>query len=431
MKLTPLENRVDERVLVGTHPTGMRVHLIVKPEHEKTFGVLATNFGSIDHRVESASGVVEEVPDGVAHFLEHKMFEDEEGDVSDRFAALGASTNASTGFTTTSYIFSATRHVGECLDLLLDFVLKPYFTDELVAKEQGIIAQEIRMYDDDPSWRIFFNLLQALYRNHPVRVNITGSEESIGRIDPRVLHACHRAFYRPANMNLTLVGGFDVDDVSRRIDLDLSGRTAGGPGARRTLRDDEPVRATEVEEVMDVARPKLVLGYRDAAVLDHGIDLLRREILSNLVVDLLFGRASETHEELYASGLIDDTFAAEYSGDETFGFVSAGGDTDEPERLEEALGLAVEGFVGREPSAEEFERVRNRIYGRFVSQFDSIAATAYAFSNAAFQAVTPFDLIGLVERLRPADVATRAREMFDPSLRARSIIRARAGLAHG
>jgi len=423
-QLAPLENRFGEEVLTGTCRSGLRITLVPKPDYSKTFGVFATRFGSADNGfVDPATGKPVTVPDGVAHFLEHKLFEDEDGDVSDRFSALGASCNASTSFTTTSYIFTATRRVHECVDLLLNFVQNPHFTEELVRKEQGIIGQEIRMYDDDPSWRIFFNLLGALYRSHPVRINIAGTEESISRIDPAVLHTCYRAFYRPGNMAFTLVGRMDVDRILEQIDRDQDSRTADPQGqSMRKPVDDGPVRETEVSQSMDVALPKILLGYKDRIVNGGGQETVRRELLSGIALDLLFGRSSEVHERLYSEGLIDDSFSAEYTTDVDFGFCMLGGDSERPDDLERRLLAEIDRFLDGGVRQEDFERVRNKFLGKFVSMFDSLEATAHSFSGGVLRNATPFDVLETLGELSVDEVVERAKTLLDGSLRARSLV---------
>lgn len=424
MRFTTLENALGETALTGRHESGLRVTLVPKEEYSKTFAVFATNFGSVDHRFrDPRSGADVAVPDGVAHFLEHKMFEDEVGDVSDRFSALGAQTNASTGFTTTSYIYSTTENRDECLTLLLDFVQHPYFTPELLAKEQGIIGQEIRMYDDDPSWRIFFNLLEAIYQRHPVRINIAGTEESIAGIDPDLLTACHAAFYRPANMSLILVGQVDPDRVGELVDRNLAGRPASSPEPhRRVPVEDGPIARRHVTLEMDVGRPKVLLGWKDPVLGGGGADLVRRELLSGLALEILFGRSSPVHETLYQEGLIDDSFGAEYTGEFDFGFVTVGGDTDDPEALEQRLRDAVRVFQDGPIDAADFERIRNKTLGKFVGMFDSIESIAYAFSAGTFRDVTPFETVQLLRAITPDEILARTREMFRDDLSARSDI---------
>ncbi|MFH0943753.1 MAG: pitrilysin family protein [Planctomycetota bacterium] len=428
ISLKRLENRFGEEVLTGTCQSGLRVTLVPKPDYSKTFGVFSTRFGSADNGfLDRMSGKTVTVPDGVAHFLEHKLFEDEKGDVSDRFSALGASCNASTSFTTTSYIFTATRNVEQCLDLLLNFVQNPYFTEELVQKEQGIIGQEIRMYDDDPSWRIFFNLLGALFREHPVRINIAGTEESIARIDPAVLHTCYRAFYRPGNMAFTLVGRMDVDRVAGQIERDQDSRVPDREGqSSRAFVNDGPIREPEATQTMDVALPKLLLGYKDRIAGGGGRDTVRRELLSGIALDLLFGRSSESHERLYAEGLIDDSFSAEYTTDVDFGFCMLGGDSERPELMEKHLLKEIDRFLESGCRKEDFERVRNKFLGKFVSMFDSLEATAHAFCGGVLRGVTPFEVLEILNEVSSDEVTARARSLLDASFRARSLVLPRA-----
>ena len=422
--LQRIENQVGEDIFGLTLLSGLRVTLVPKRGYSKTFGAFATNFGSADNGfVDPKSGERVTVPDGVAHFLEHKLFEDEQGDVSDRFSALGASCNASTSFTITSYIFSATRNVEACVDLLLQFVQKPHFTAELVQKEQGIIAQEIRMYDDDPSWRIFFNLLGVLYRSHPVRISIAGTEQSIAEIDPVVLHTCYQAFYRPGNMALTLVGKLDPEELAERITRDQAGRDSlPGGQASRTPVDDGPIREAEVCQAMDVALPKLLIGYKDRIQPGSGRDTARRDLLSGIALDLMFGRSSEAHERLYAEGIIDDSFAADYTTDVDFGFAMLGGDCEEPDKLEQRLLAEIDRFLCDGCHQADFQRVRNKLQGKFVSMFDSLEGTAHAFCSGTFRGVRPFDLLEILDEIGPEQVRERAREMLDDSLRARSLV---------
>src|SRR5262245_51881178 len=259
MPLERLANDVDEDVRAGTLPSGLTVILNPKPGFTKTFGLFGTNFGSIDNEfVDPLTKVAVRVPDGVPHFLEHKLFEDETGDVSDRFSQAGASSNARTGYTSTSYIFSCTEALETNLELLLDFVQTPHFTTAGVEKEKGIIEQEIRMYRDDPDWRLHMSLLEALYRQHPVRLDIAGSVESIRQITPEVLAASYRAYYRPGNMVLAVVGAMDADRIEAQISRNLAERetVSGGPNVRRRIAEPNLLMAPKVTGQMVVARPK-------------------------------------------------------------------------------------------------------------------------------------------------------------------------------
>ncbi len=427
MELTKVANPLDEALYRGRHESGLSVLALEKPWTKRTFAVFATNFGSVDNTlVDDVTGQTETVPDGVAHFLEHKMFEDEDGDVSERFAALGAYSNAATGFTGTTYVFSTTSREEECLALLLDFVLKPWFTPELVAKEQGIIGEEIRMYRDDAGWRVFFNLLQSLYSRHPVHIDIAGTEESIAKIDPRVLYACHRQFYRPGNMNLAVVGGLSAQIVAGHVDRALAGRdVARGGRIHRSRIEDRAVRARTRRDTMDIARSRLLVGWKDdptTVSATGGRVVERRELETALLLDLAFGRSSAAHDRLYREGLIDDSFGVEYTGEDDFGFAIVGGETDDPERLERRVREEIAALLARRVEPADFERARNKFLGRFVAQFDSPESTAYGLSSADFRGLDPFDSFAVIREIGPADLDRRAREIFVEERSASSIV---------
>ncbi|MFO0980351.1 MAG: pitrilysin family protein [Planctomycetota bacterium] len=413
MLLEHVLNHAGEEVLAGTLPCGLRVILNPKPGFTKTFGLFGTNFGSIDNEfIDPLTGKRIRVPDGVAHFLEHKLFEDEHGDVSDRFAQAGATSNARTGYTSTCYIFSCTEALETNLQLLLDFVQTPYFTAAGVDKEKGIIEQEIRMYRDDPDWRLHMSLLEALYEKHPVRLDIAGSVESIRSINPEVLQASYRAYYRPANMVLVLVGNLDAAQAVRQISTSLAGRNsvAGGLNARARVAEPPHVHRARVEERMMVARPKLGVGYKEAVLGGSGLEIERREILSQVLLDCMFGSSSANHDRLYAEGLIDDSFGASYSAEEDFGYSLIGGDTDDPDqpaaRVQEIIDATRASGVAR----MDFERTKNKYLGRFLRLFNSIEGSASSYMACYFRGFYPFDAIGLIDGLTLEDVHARLQE---------------------
>lgn len=428
MALEPIANPMKERLFAGEAASGLRLVAIEKPGFSKSHAVLAINFGAVDHDFADAQGGGRvRLPDGVAHFLEHKMFEDEQGDITDRFAALGASCNAFTSFASTCYVFTASDHVAKCLELLLELTLVPWFTPASIAKEQGIIGQEIRMYRDDPGSRLMQNLLAALYARHPVRIPIVGTEESIAKIDPELLHRCHRTFYRPANMALALAGPLPAEAMQAAVDA-VMGRlgVARGTRAARAAVVDPELAASDVEEAMDVSRVKLALGFKDGAVGGEARTRVRRELLSSIALDLLFGAASENHERLYRSGLIDDGFGYDYHAEDDFGFALFAADCDAPAELEAEIVGAIRRLQDGGAAAPDFERIRNKLLGRVVSLFDSLETVAHAFALAEFQGLRSFEVLDVLNDLKRGEIAERAREMFDCDRAARSRIVPRA-----
>ena len=409
MKLTAVPNYFGETILTGTAESGLRVFVNPRPHFAHTFAAFGPNFGSVD-RVSSSNG--QPIPEGLAHFLEHKLFEDSAGDVSDRFAALGASTNAMTGFCGTTYIVSTIEEPGSCLDLLLDFVQDPWFTDELVAKEQGIIAQEIRMYDDDPDWRIFFGLLGCLYERHPVRDNIAGTVQSIAQIDAATLRRCYDLFYHPRNLCLAVSGALSPEEVIARVEVDQRGRPQDTLPPHERAPVDEPVGrlSARFEATLPVARPRLLLGIKETVLGGDGLAVTRRELATRILLDILFGTSSAAFEQLYADGLIDETFSVSHSAETTFGFSTLGGDTDDPDRLDARLRevFALARRQGLDRAA--FARIRNKIHGGLLRSLDAPENVAGALLSDAFRGVAPFAALDLVESITLEDLQARLVE---------------------
>jgi predicted Zn-dependent peptidase len=423
MALSRIDNNLDEEILTEVTAAGMRFIINPKPGFSKTMGVLGIRFGSTDNAF-SVDGKRVEVPAGTAHFLEHKMFEGEDGDVTDLFAAHGASCNAGTGFANTSYLFTCTDLAVENLRLLLDFVQRPYFTAKLIEKEQGIIGQEIKMYDDDPDWNVFFNLMGCLYREHPVNQNIAGDLSSIRKIDTRLLDRCYRAFYRPGNMVLVLVGKMDKDEMIQVIHEDGKHREVDGTGLneRFIVESDPSPKCLSAHQRMVVARPKVLMGFKDCDFSLEGAKLQRKEIVTQMVLDILFGKSSRNHEQLYREGTIDDSFSAYYSGYTDFGFTGIGGDTDQPDRFRSRLEEVLKNTIERGIEEEDFLRQRNKYLGKFIRTFNSVEGTALTLMNFYFKKVTPSQVIDIIQRVTCEDLNARLRGHFDTHQMAFSVI---------
>lgn len=430
-----MANRLGERAFAWTHRSGLRVRVLSKPFCSRTHATLAVRFGSIDDRLEDEHGELE-LPHGLAHYLEHQMFESEDGDIAGRFAAFGASSNAATSFTHTSYVFDSSTHVEECIRLLLELVRKPWFTDATVAKERAVIAREIRMYEDDPGSRQFQNLLRALYKKHPVRSPIAGTEASIASIDVELLMRTHRAFYGPDRLALALVG--DVDPMRVAACLDEALRDE--PDAKEVAAfsfpepDDDAVAAEEVRVELDVARTKWVLGIKDSGAPTRGVELLRREVATWMLLDALFSPSSAAHERWLEVGLVDDSFGFDYTADPSFGFVAFAAELEDDESASGPPAIERAVFeVGRRaidtgiPEAD-LERVRRKHVGRFVASFDHVESLSSAFAEPAFLGLSPFQWQAALEAVTLGEVNARARELFHQPKYARSFVVPSRGL---
>ncbi|KIL41398.1 zinc protease [Gordoniibacillus kamchatkensis] len=404
---------------------GLHVYLLPKPGFQKTYATFATEYGSIDNRFQVEGGPEHRVPDGIAHFLEHKMFEEPEGDVFATFAAQGASSNAYTSFDRTVYLFSATANIAENVTTLINFVQNPYFTDENVEKEKGIIGQEINMYRDNPDWRSYFGLIEALYHNHPVHIDIAGTIDSIAQITKETLYDCYHTFYHPTNMILFVVGGIEPEPLMELIRSNQAGKTFAPQGEIRRFFEQEPEQVKEKERLirLPVSLPKCLVGFKEPPQELDGAALLRRELEMKLVLDMLFSQSSAIYQKLYDEGLISDNFGHEYNqiGNQAFSVV--GGDTKDPERLMSRLREEVEAVQtsGFEPAA--FERSRKKRVGAFLRTLNSPESMANEFTKYKFRGVDLFDILPVYESLTVNDVNRRIKDHFNWNRMAASIVR--------
>lgn len=419
------DQTLQETFYFNTLPSGLKVYILPRPGYNQKYATFATHYGSIDsHFVVPGTDEAVLVPDGIAHFLEHKMFEEEEGNVFDRFARLGASANAYTEYTTTTYLFSATDNFEAGLEILLDFVQRPYFTDENVEKEKGIIEQEIRMYRDMPRWRVQENLLEALYHVHPVRINIAGTVDSIRRITKELLYQCYRTFYHPSNMVLLVVGDVDPEKVWEQVVANQSRKDFSQQPAIRRLYPQEPptVSQKEIVEEMVVSRPILNLGFKDNDTGYAGRPLLEKEVAVSLGLAAILGKSSDLYAKIYEEGLIDEGFGFDYMVERDYAAAIVGGETRDPRRLQDLLleGIRQAQEQGIDPAA--FERQRRKAIGGLISLFNSPEELAYQFNHLYFRETNLFEYLEVLEELEVEDVNQRLRRHLSPENMAVSII---------
>lgn len=330
-------DQIQETVYHEKMDNGLDVILIPKAGFQKTYALFSTQFGSIDHHF-IPRGKKESVrmPDGIAHFLEHKLFEKEDGDVFQLFGKQGASANAFTSFTRTAYLFSTTSQLEKNLETLLNFVQDPYFTEQTVEKEKGIIAQEIQMYDDDPDWRVFFGLLENMYPDQPVHIDIAGTVESIQQITPDMLYENYQTFYHPSNMKLILTGKMEPEETMEWIRNNQQRKTFSAPEDIQRIYPSNDLSAIVPyrSEYLQVNRPKVLVGVRGNDSHENDASTIQKRYELHILLKLLFGSTSSNYLSLYDDGLIDDSFSYEYSYEDHFDFIAVGGDTKHPAELE-------------------------------------------------------------------------------------------------
>ncbi|GBF72064.1 peptidase M16 [Paenibacillus sp. 598K] len=405
---------VQETLYYEQMPNGLSVYVLPKKGFQKTYATFTTRFGSVDNQFSLPGEQKIRVEDGIAHFLEHKMFEEPSGDIFATFASQGASANAFTSFDRTAYLFSATEQIPANLTTLLDFVQNPYFTDENVEKEKGIIEQEINMYKDNPDWRVYTGLIDALYHEHPVHIDIAGSVESIRRITKESLYQCYHTFYHPSNMLLFVVGGVDKDEIMELVRRNQTSKSFGESPQIKRLLEKEPdaVKLPVKRSELAVSLPKMMFGFKETVLPADSEQLLRREVASKLMLEALLGPSSKLYQQLYDDDLISDSFGSEYNSSATYGFTMIGGDTRDPEALLAAIRSAIEEKLATGIAADDFERVRRKRIGGYLRMLNSPEAIANEFTRYQFRGNNLFELLPLYESVTLEQVNERMREHF-------------------
>jgi predicted Zn-dependent peptidase len=402
---------------------GLEVFILPKPGFTKTFATFTTRYGSIDNHFISPGGAEIKVPDGIAHFLEHKMFEEPEGDIFSKFASQGASANAYTSFDRTVYLFTATHEVEANLDTLLHFVQNPYFTDENVDKEKGIIVQEIDMYRDNPDWRVYFGLIEALYQKHPVHIDIAGTADSVRSITKEMLYDCYNTFYHPSNMTLFVVGGVDPLETMERVKRDQASKTFAPSGEIKRLFEEEPkqVKEKKKELQLPVSLPKCLFGFKEEP--SENNDAVRHELASKLMLEALLGASSTLYQQLYDDNLISDGFGHEYNTGPGYSFSIIGGETRDPDELVSRVSEALYAAAKSGISSEIFERTRRKKIGAFLRMMNSPESIASEFTRYRHKGGDLFEVVEVYESLTLDEINQRIREHADPQRRAISIVR--------
>ncbi len=413
---------LDETLYTETMENGLTVCIVPKTGFSKKMAYFVTDYGSI-HTNFSLNDKVYQAPAGVAHYLEHKMFDlPGERDVSAEFAELGAMTNAFTSYDMTSYYFSCTENFDACLRLLLEFVSTPYFTEESVEKERGIIDQEIGMNLDSPDSVVFDRLMEAMYRTHPIRVPILGTSETIREITPEVLHQCHRAFYAPGNMLLCVVGDVEPESVLTAA-REMLGSASQEVGQKICHREEEmTVCQPETETAMEVAMPMFELAFKCEAV-GRGDDAIRMEMVADLAAEALFGESSELYLKLYEEGIIDSSFGGGFETIDGCAMLLCSGDSDDPRALREALLRQAEKLSKEGIPEENFLRMKRSALGRRIRALDSFDATCFRICAYHFSDFDYFRFPEVYRSITPAEIQEFLARVVKPERCSLSIVK--------
>ncbi len=404
---------INRKVLKMTHKSGLEIIVIPQKGYSQYYATFSTKFGSINTRFTPPNGEEIRTTEGVAHFLEHKVFEMEDGtNAFDYFAKYGANANAFTSFAVTNYLFSCTDSFYENLEILLDFVTKPYFTEENVEKEKGIIAQEIRMYNDDPNQVCFYNCLKAMYKNHPVKEDIAGSVEDIMKITPQELYKCYNTFYHPSNMALICLGDVDENKILEIVDKYIDKEKTGKITQIFPSEPKETVQE-EISTAMDVPLPLFTIGFKDNENNLEKRELLKKELASGILLDMLFSQSSLIYTDLYEKGLIQSDFSSSYDYEESFSFAMLSGSSNDVKKVRDSIKEELLKVKNKGLDREAFERQKKVSYASFIRSLNDIEDLGNDFVFAHHKNIDIFETAEIIEEIDYDYLQKRFNTLFD------------------
>ncbi len=420
-----IENKnIKEKCYMEKLENGLQVIIIPKKEIQKKYIIWATKFGSIDNTfIDSTTGEKVVIPDGVAHFLEHKMFEQKNGvDSLYVLMALGLDANAYTTNDHTAYLFECTDHFYEGLDELMDYVQNPYFTDQNVEKEKGIIGQEIGMYDDDPGWQLYINAMDCLYEKNPIKVDTAGTVETISGINPEMLYKCYNTFYHPSNMVLTVVGDFEPEAILAEIKKRLKDNEARGEITRIYPEEKLEINKKYVEKEMEVSLPLFMIGFKDN-IKDKYNEVVKRHIAIEIILNMLIGKSSNLYNELYKEGYLLSQPDLEYEFGNEYSHVLIGGQSKNPQKVYEKIAEKIQEMKNNDINVQEFERIKKKIYGDYAVEYNNVADIGRMFTSDYIKGINSFEYMDKFEEIDVEYAKQVLKEIFTEDKMIMSVIK--------
>ncbi len=416
-----IENlKVKEKLYIEKLENGLTIMMIPKKGIQKKYMIWGTHYGSNESSfIVPGEEKVTTVPNGVAHFLEHKLFEQENGTNSlDVLTALGVEANAYTTNDHTAYLFECTDHFYEAMDELMDYVQRPYFTDENVEKEKGIIGQEIMMYDDYPEWKVYLNAMQAMYHNNPVKIDIVGTIETISKIDKEILYKCYHTFYNPSNMAMVLCGDFEPEAMIEEVKKRLVDTKASGEIKRESPEEPEEIVQEKIEQKLEVSRPLYTIGIKDSGKCD-----IKKHITIEILLNLIIGRSSDLYKELYNDGIIYAGPSLEYEFSNIYAHVLISGQSNEPEKVYQKVKETVKQFKEKGINHEDFERMKKMIYGGYVKEYNDVVDIARMFLADYFKGMNSFDYLEEIKGITVEYLEQILKDVFQEEKMVISIVK--------
>lgn len=400
-----IENlKVKQKIYTEKLENGLTVMIIPKTGIQNKYMIWGTNYGSNDNKFIAPGEMdITEVPNGVAHFLEHKMFEQENGTNSlDTLTALGVNANAYTTNDHTAYLFECTGHFYEAMDEFMDYVQHPYFTDENVEKEKGIIGQEIRMYDDSPEWKVYLNAMKAMYHTNPIKIDITGTIESISKIDKEILYKCYNTFYNPSNMLLIVAGDFEPNNMIEEIKKRLIKKNDNGIIKRIYSKEEETIVQEKIEEKLEVSQPLYTIGIKQTEKdcnVENKNEIVKKHIAVEILLNLILGKSSRLYQQLYQRGILYAQPNLEYEFGKTYAHALIIGQSPNPEEVYKCFKQEVEKMKNEGIDEEDFIRMKKMIYGNYVREYNNIQDMARMFLADYFKGINSFDYLDEIESI--------------------------------
>lgn len=415
---------LDEEIYKKVLDNGFEIYIFPKKDYTKKHGFFATEYGALYNEFKDGDEKYS-MPLGIAHFLEHKIFENEDSNTFEEFAKLGADVNAFTNYFSTCYTFSTVENYSEVTKELLKLVQNPYLTDENVEKEKKIIIQELKMYDDHPTWKAYMNLLNSMYFNHPIRKDIGGTVESVTNTTKDQLISCYNKFYTPDRMLIFIIGDVDVLETFDIIENSLTDEFKNRKKSPDIILPVEPKEVKEkyYEEEVDVSIPIFYMGIKDRVFYQDPKKRLEKGLISKILTDMIFGKSSSFFEEHYESGLINNSFSSDFSYGRTFGYTGISSETDNPEKLFEKIKDEIRNKKREGLSEKDFERIRKKMIGRYLSSFNSTKYIANSFINYYMRGIELFDYLETLQLLTFKKVEKRFFKHFNMEYCSVSVIR--------
>ncbi|MEG0771281.1 MAG: pitrilysin family protein [Clostridia bacterium] len=411
-----------EEYFEQTLESGLKVILYPKKDFTSTYAIFGTKYGSINNEfIESGKAEKLEVPAGIAHFLEHKLFEGQDGSAFLKYAKYGASANAYTSFDKTAYLFSCTENFSENLKILLNFVTSPYFTKENVEKEQGIISEEISMYDDMADWRVLFGALECAYQNHPVKIDIAGTKDTIAKITPELLYSCYNNFYDLSQMVLCITGNFDKDKALELIQSEIKSKSTS---TVKRVFAEEPYEINKKKTTikLSVNSTQFMLGIKDDPKFLTGLELCKKIAETEILLSLICSKSSKFYNECYEKGLINNSFNYEYMESESFGITLIGGECDDPDEFYSLFFKEVESLLENGINNEDFLRYKKALYGRLVMIFNDVEGLANNLQMCYFINTNIFEMIDVYKNVTLSDITNRLKTHFNEKYAVLSVV---------